>query len=107
MGLGRKDPNGWFLDSGAGRTMKDDDLNWVKTHCARMDHGGCALLVGVKGGRIIRIKGDPDGFLNCGYVCAKAIASPHKLTHPDRLRHPVRRKGGRGEGKWEKKPLSQ
>ena len=101
MGLGRKDRNGWFLDSGAGRTMKDDDLNWVKTHCARMDHGGCALLVGVKGGRIIRIKGDPDGFLNCGYVCAKAIASPHKLTHPDRLRHPVRRKGGRGEGKWE------
>jgi anaerobic selenocysteine-containing dehydrogenase len=81
--------------------MKDDGIRWVKTHCARMDHGGCALLVGVKGGRIVTIKGDPDGFLNRGYLCAKAIASPHKLTHPDRLRHPLRRTGGRGEGKWE------
>ena len=65
-----------------------------------MDHGGCALLVGVKGNKIIKIKGDPDGFLNHGYLCAKAIASPHKLTHPDRLRHPLRRTGERGEGKW-------
>jgi anaerobic selenocysteine-containing dehydrogenase len=78
-----------------------DDIRWVKTHCARMDHGGCALLVGVKGGRIITIKGDPDGFLSHGYLCAKAIASPHKLTHPDRLRHPLKRTGKRGEGKWE------
>ncbi len=84
--------------------MKDDDIHWVKTHCARMDHGGCALLVGVKGGRIIRIKGDPDGFLNRGYLCAKAIASPRKLTHPDRLRYPLRRTGKRGEGKW--KPIT-
>jgi anaerobic selenocysteine-containing dehydrogenase len=81
--------------------MKDDGIRWVKTHCARMDHGGCALLVGVKDNRITRIKGDPDGFLNRGYLCAKATASPHKLTHPDRLRHPLRRTGGRGEGKWE------
>ena len=29
-----------------------DDLRWVKTHCARMDHGGCALNVGVKGKKI-------------------------------------------------------
>jgi len=66
-----------------------------------MDHGGCALLVGVKDNKITRIKGDPDGFLNRGYVCAKAIASPKKLTHPDRLRHPLKRIGKRGEGKWE------
>jgi anaerobic selenocysteine-containing dehydrogenase len=81
--------------------MKDGDIRWVKTHCARMDHGGCALLVGVKDNRITRIKGDPDGFLNHGYLCAKAIASPHKLNHSDRLRHPLKRTGKRGEGKWE------
>ena len=23
-----------------------EDVRWVKTHCSRMDHGGCALLVG-------------------------------------------------------------
>jgi len=66
-----------------------------------MDHGGCALLVGVKDNEIVKVKGDPDGFLNRGYVCPKGIASPDRLTHPDRLRHPLKRTGKRGEGKWE------
>ncbi len=81
-----------------------DDIHWVKTHCARMDHGGCALIVGVRDNRIVSVKGDPDGFLNRGYVCAKGIASPHKLNHQDRLTHPLKRAGNRGEGKW--MPLS-
>jgi anaerobic selenocysteine-containing dehydrogenase len=67
-----------------------------------MDHGGCALLVGVKGNRIVKIKGDPDGYLNEGYICPKGLASPERLTHPERLRHPLRRAGQRGEGKWQK-----
>ena len=79
-----------------------DDIRWAKTHCARMDHGGCALLVGLKDKKIVRVKGDPDGFLNKGYVCAKGIASPDRLTHPDRLKHPLKRAGKRGEGKWER-----
>ena len=80
----------------------DDDIRWAKTHCARMDHGGCALLVGVKDKEIVKVKGDPDGFLNQGYVCAKGLASPDRLTHPDRLKHPLIRRGKRGEGIWEK-----
>lgn len=75
---------------------------WVKTHCARMDHGGCALLVGVEGNRIVQIKGDPKGYLNHGYTCFKGRVSADRLTHPDRLRHPLRRVGKRGEGKWER-----
>lgn len=80
----------------------EQELRWVKTHCAKMDHGGCALLVGVKDNRIVKIKGDPEGFLSKGYVCPKGLASPDRLTHPDRLRHPLRRAGRRGEGKWER-----
>jgi anaerobic selenocysteine-containing dehydrogenase len=67
-----------------------------------MDHGGCGILVGVKDNRIVKIKGDPDGFLNRGYLCVKGMASPEKLSHPDRLRHPLKRAGKRGEGKWER-----
>jgi anaerobic selenocysteine-containing dehydrogenase len=77
------------------------DIRWIKTHCARMDHGGCALLVGVKDNRIIKVKGDPDGYLNGGYICVKGLASPERLTHPERLKHPLIRSGERGEGKWE------
>jgi anaerobic selenocysteine-containing dehydrogenase len=67
-----------------------------------MDHGGCALLVGVAGNKIVKIKGDPDGFLSKGYTCIKGLASADKLDHPDRLRHPLRRTGKRGEGRWER-----
>ena len=79
-----------------------EDIRWVKTHCARMDHGGCGLLVGVEDNRIVSVKGDPDGFLNKGYVCLKGIASPDRLTHPDRLKHPLKRVGKRGEGRWKR-----
>jgi hypothetical protein len=44
------------------RTTFDDRRHSLgKTHCARMDHGGCALLVGVKENRIVQIKGIPKG----------------------------------------------
>ncbi len=77
-----------------------EELRWFKTHCARMDHGGCALLVGVRDNQIVQIKGDPDGYLNRGYTCLKGRVSADRLTHPDRLKHPLKRAGKRGEGKW-------
>jgi anaerobic selenocysteine-containing dehydrogenase len=79
-----------------------EETRWVRTHCARMDHGGCGLLVGVEDNRIVQIKGDPEGYLNHGYTCYKGRVSAERLTHPDRLRHPLRRVGRRGEGKWER-----
>ena len=81
--------------------MTATDVKWFKTHCARMDHGGCSLLVGVKDNRIVSVKGDPEGFLNKGYICPKGAVSPDRLIHPDRLKHPLRRVGKKGEGKWE------
>ena len=79
-----------------------ESIRWTKTHCARMDHGGCGLLVGVKDNSIVEVQGDPDGFLNKGYICPKGLASPDRLTHPSRLKHPLKRTGKRGEGKWKK-----
>ena len=73
----------------------------VKTYCARMDHGGCGLLVHVENGRITRVEGDPDSPLSRGYVCAKGLAQMERINHPDRLRHPMKRVGERGAGKWE------
>lgn len=78
------------------------EIRWAKTHCARMDHGGCALLVGVEDNRIVQIKGDPEGYLNKGYTCYKGRVSAERLSHPDRLRHPLKRSGERGEGKWQR-----
>ncbi len=79
-----------------------EEIRWFKTHCARMDHGGCALRVGVRDNQIVQIKGDPDGYLNRGYTCYKGRVSADRLSHPDRLRHPLRRVGERGEGRWQR-----
>jgi len=79
-----------------------EEIRWVKTHCARMDHGGCGLLVGVKDNTIVDVKGDPEGYLNKGYICYKGKVSPDRLDHPDRLRYPLKRAGERGEGKWQR-----
>jgi anaerobic selenocysteine-containing dehydrogenase len=67
-----------------------------------MDHGGCSLLVGVRDNRIVKIRGNPEGFLNKGYICPKGLASADRLTHPSRLRTPLRRVGEKGGGKWER-----
>lgn len=74
----------------------------IKTHCSYMDHGGCGLILTVQDGRILKVQGDPQGWLNQGYVCPKGLASHHRLDHPQRLRHPLRRRGARGAGQWER-----
>lgn len=67
-----------------------------------MDHGGCGLLVHVHEGKITKIEGDPECPLNRGALCAKGRAQIERLYHPDRLRHPLKRVGARGEGKWQR-----
>jgi len=74
----------------------------VKTYCARMDHGGCGILAHVENGRITKIEGNPDSPLNRGTICAKGLAQIEKLNHPDRIKYPMKRKGERGEGKWQR-----
>jgi anaerobic selenocysteine-containing dehydrogenase len=79
---------------------KIEQTKTFKTHCSRMDHGGCGLLVDVVDGRISGIKGDPQCSLSRGYICPKALAISEKISHPDRLTTPLLRQGARGEGRW-------
>jgi anaerobic selenocysteine-containing dehydrogenase len=72
-----------------------------RTYCARMDHGGCGLLVTVRDGKVVKVQGDPDSPISLGFVCPKGLAAAERVHHPDRLRMPLLRKGARGEGAWE------
>jgi anaerobic selenocysteine-containing dehydrogenase len=71
-----------------------------RTHCARMDHGGCGLLVTVKDGQVTKVEGDPDSPISFGFVCPKGLAAIERLHHPHRLTRPLLRVGSRGEGRW-------
>ncbi len=72
----------------------------VRTTC-KSCHGGCGCLVTVDNGVITYIEGDPDSFTK-GTMCAKGLASIQHINHPDRLRHPLKRVGPRGEGNWQR-----
>lgn len=72
-----------------------------KAFCGRMDHGGCGLLVHVEDGRIVKIEGDPDSHTK-GYICPKGRAHIERLYHPDRLKYPQKRIGGKGENRWKR-----
>jgi len=61
---------------------------------------GCGILAHVDGGKVIKVEGDPDCPLSKGVLCPKGLASLDYLYHPDRLQHPLKRMGERGEGKW-------
>lgn len=78
------------------------DTKTVRTHCSRMDEGGCGLAVTTRDGRIVNIEGDSECSLSRGFICARARALPEIIYHPDRLIYPQINKGTRDEGKWEK-----
>jgi anaerobic selenocysteine-containing dehydrogenase len=73
----------------------------IKSGCL-MCHGGCGILVTVKDGRAVKLEGDPARPNNRGKLCPKGKAGLDLLYHPDRLHHPLKRAGARGEGKWER-----
>jgi anaerobic selenocysteine-containing dehydrogenase len=81
--------------------QQTSDEKVIRSHC-RMCHEGCGVFVHVKEGRIIRIEGDPESSINRGTLCPKGIASIQLVYHPDRLHYPLKRKGGKGEGQWER-----
>ncbi|MEO0678823.1 MAG: molybdopterin-dependent oxidoreductase [Pseudomonadota bacterium] len=63
----------------------------------------CALDVEVlDGSRIGRVRGAKDQSYTDGVICAKVARYQERIHHPDRLTHPMRRVGAKGEGKWER-----
>ena len=73
----------------------------TRSNC-RGCHGGCGVLVHVRDGRVVKIEGDPDFPTNRGTMCSKGLAYHQLVYHPDRLIHPLRRSGKKGEGTWQR-----
>jgi anaerobic selenocysteine-containing dehydrogenase len=64
----------------------------------------CEVLIFVDEatGNILKVEGDPESPISRGLLCTKGLASRDLVTNPGRLRHPLKRVGERGEGKWER-----
>jgi anaerobic selenocysteine-containing dehydrogenase len=49
-----------------------------------------------------KIEGNPRHPGSRGRTCAKGVVTPNQLEDPDRILHPLKRVGARGEGRWER-----
>ncbi len=54
----------------------------------------CGLVMEHEGRRVLSIRGDPEDPLSRGFLCTKARALVEVRDDPDRLRRPLRRRGG-------------
>jgi anaerobic selenocysteine-containing dehydrogenase len=61
---------------------------------------GCGILGEIYEGRLVKITGNPKHPNNRGKICARGYAGISTLYDPDRLLYPLKRSGGRGEGRW-------
>ena len=63
----------------------------------------CALDVELLGdNKIGRVHGAKDNGYTAGVICAKVARYAERIHHPDRLMHPLRRKGPKGSGQFER-----
>src|SRR4051794_8021310 len=53
----------------------------------------CGMVATVEDGRITKLRPDADHPLSRGYACPKGIAMAEVQNDPDRVLHPLRRKG--------------
>jgi anaerobic selenocysteine-containing dehydrogenase len=56
----------------------------------------------VEDGVATEVKGDPDHPTTAGVLCTKVSRYVDRTYHPERLLHPMRRVGKKGEGKFER-----
>ena len=73
--------------------------------CGHNCGGRCVVNAHVRDGRIVKISTDPRRWtpeLPPLHACVRGFGQLERVNHPDRLRHPLRRAGPRGAGRFER-----
>jgi anaerobic selenocysteine-containing dehydrogenase len=79
----------------------DEPERWVQSACVLCSNG-CALDIGVKGGRIVGVRGRGVDRVNKGRLGPKGLHGWEANHSPDRLTTPLVRRGGRlVEASWD------
>src|SRR5882762_9667214 len=74
----------------------------VKGACPHDCPDTCALDVHVRDGIAIKVTGSAAHAPTAGVLCTKVARYTERTYHPDRLLHPLRRVGKKGEGRFER-----
>jgi anaerobic selenocysteine-containing dehydrogenase len=74
----------------------------VKGACPHDCPDTCALDIHVKEGVALKVTGSAEHAPTAGVLCTKVARYTERTYHPDRLLHPLRRIGKKGEGRFER-----
>lgn len=78
-------------------------MGWVHHSVCALDcPDACSLLITVEDGRATRLRGNPGHPVTRGFVCGKVARYLDRQYAPDRLLHPMKRVGAKGEGRFER-----
>ena len=80
----------------------DPAIRLVRAACPHDCPDTCAMLVQVRDGVAIRVTGNPDHRPTAGTLCTKVARYVERTYHHDRLLHPLKRVGAKGEGRFER-----
>jgi anaerobic selenocysteine-containing dehydrogenase len=80
------------------------ELATVKAVCPHDCPDTCGMVVTVDPatGRAVNLRGDPEHPFTRGFLCQKVHNYLDRVYHPDRLKHPLRRVGPKGAGRFER-----
>jgi assimilatory nitrate reductase catalytic subunit len=67
---------------------------WVATTCGYCSVG-CGMLIGVKDGRAVSVRGNPDHPVNRGVLCPKGLSEHHTIGAENRALYPMLRRDKR------------
>ena len=88
------------LSTSPASNVKDDAIRLVRGACPHDCPDTCAMLVHVRDGVAIRVTGNPDHRPTAGTLCTKVARYVERTYHHDRLLHPLKRVGAKGEGRF-------
>lgn len=67
---------------------------WVSTTCGYCSVG-CGMQIGVRAGKAVSVRGNPEHPVNRGKLCPKGLAEHQTIGAVDRARYPLLRKDGK------------
>ncbi|MEW6347894.1 MAG: nitrate reductase [Thermodesulfobacteriota bacterium] len=61
---------------------------WIKGAC-RFCGTGCGVYIGVREGKVVGVRGNPEATTNFGFLCVKGFKGFLSMYHPDRIKYPM------------------